>query len=356
VKIIHKSIIKELLLAFLIAIPVLNFILMMEKVLKLSRLLSSVGASPAEMARILLMIQPELMTLTIPMAFLLSVLYTYGRMNADNELLVLKSSGMSFKDAAKPAFALGTLCVVLGLALSLAVAPAVKKSLRRAVVDTLREHAPEAIEPGAFNSLLKDTVIYVSGGSRDRLEQIFIYDERKQAKTLVRYAREAAIVPAAADDGTLALKLKNGSINITNGEHLTEVFFSNYRMLLPLSIDEPGVRLGELGTRELLKDAGRFTGFERTRRLLEADRRFSFALFPLAMMLLAPALALVSGKRGRLGGLAMGTTVFTLYYVALTYTERLSEAGRISHIVGGWSPFALLLVVSFFVFRKVNSR
>lgn len=354
VKIIHKTVIKELAMSFVIALPVLNFILMMEKVLKLSRLLSSVGASPAEMGRILLLIQPELMLLTIPMAFLLSVLYTYGRMNADNELLVLKSSGMSFAEACRPAFALGAACIALGLVISVAFAPGVKRTLRTAVVNILREHASNAIEPGAFNSFLKDTVIYVSAGSHDRLERIFIYDERKPGKTFVVYAMEAAVVPGGSDEGTLALALKDGSINITNGDHLTEIFFSKYKMLLPLSIDEPGVRLGELSLSQLLKEAP--TGPERAKRLLEADRRFSFPLFPLAMMFLAPALALISGKRGRLGGLATGTMVFTLYYFALTYAERLCQAGRIGHIAGGWSPLAVLLLVSLFVFRKVNSR
>ncbi len=48
-KIIHRSIFKELVLTFLLSLASLNFIIMMEKLIKLSRLLSGVGTSFIDM-------------------------------------------------------------------------------------------------------------------------------------------------------------------------------------------------------------------------------------------------------------------------------------------------------------------
>jgi lipopolysaccharide export system permease protein len=87
-KIIHRSIFKELVLTFLLSLSSLNFIIMMEKLIKLSRILSGVGTSLIDMVRIILFLQPQLFLLTIPMALLLSTLLVYGRLNMDNELII----------------------------------------------------------------------------------------------------------------------------------------------------------------------------------------------------------------------------------------------------------------------------
>src|SRR4030065_2726145 len=115
-KIIHKSILKELIFTFIISLAFLNIILVMEKLLRLSRFLSGVGASVADIATIILYIQPQLLLLTIPMAFLLSTLLTYGRHSLDNELVILRTSGMDFSGISNPVFLPRIFCVFLNLA------------------------------------------------------------------------------------------------------------------------------------------------------------------------------------------------------------------------------------------------
>ena len=108
-KIIHRSIFKELVLTFLLSLASLNFIIMMEKLIKLSRLLSGVGTSFIDMVRIILLLQPQLFLLTIPMALLLSTLLVYGRLNMDNELIILRTSGMKFRELSTPVVILRTI-------------------------------------------------------------------------------------------------------------------------------------------------------------------------------------------------------------------------------------------------------
>ena len=96
-KILHRSILKELILTFILSLASLNFILMMEKLLRLSRVLSGVGISVIDMAKLIMYLQPQLLLLTVPMAFLLSTLLVYGRLNIDNELVIMRMSGMDFK-------------------------------------------------------------------------------------------------------------------------------------------------------------------------------------------------------------------------------------------------------------------
>lgn len=354
-KLIHRYILRELLLSMAVSIPVLNFVLMMEKVMKLSRILSSVGASPKEMFSIILYTQPELLLVTIPMAFLLSVLYTYGKLNADNELMIMKASGMPFRQAAVPVFVLGMLCIVAGLFVSSRLEPAGKRAVRTSVSATLEKRAPDAIEPGVFNLIIKDVVVYARQKTDDQLDGLFIYDQRKPDRPVVIYAGSGRIT-AAPETGGLLFKLKNGLVHITKGDRLIEIFFGNYNLVLPLSLEEPTMFLGELTPGELLVQARITPGGPGISRWLELYRRLSFPLFNVAVMLLAPVLALYSGKRARLGGLTMGTLVFSLYYVVLSYSERLASSAKVPPAVGGWGPLALLLVISGFLFYKADKK
>ena len=355
-KTIHKSTLKELALALLISLPLLNFILMMEKVMKISRLMSSVGASAGEFFRVILYMQPELMLLTLPMSFLLSVLYVYGRMNADSELVALRAGGMSFRQAVLPAFIVGAACMLAGFFVSFHLGPEGRRDVRLSVTSTLRARAPYAIEPGVFNTLVKDAVIYVAGGRDGRLSGVFIYDRRSPKRTLVVYAKRGSIGLAEERGSSLLFDLRDGLIHIVKGSRLTEIFFQDYRMVLPLALEKPGVRLEEMTPGALMALAARRKGEPKTEAILELYRRFTFPLFNLAMMFMAPALSMYAGKKARLGGLAMGTLVFSVYYMLLTNFEKMSEAGRLPAFWGGWSAFLIILAVSVFVFRKVERR
>jgi lipopolysaccharide export system permease protein len=63
-------------------------------------------------------------------------------------------------------------------------------------------------------------------------------------------------------------------------------------------------------------------------------------------------LALIAGKSGRLGGLAIGLLVFTAYYMLLIYGENLVMAGKIPHFIGAWSPCMLLGIASYVLFKR----
>ncbi|MBT9536640.1 MAG: LptF/LptG family permease, partial [Nitrospirae bacterium] len=65
---IHKEILKELVFTFFLSLISLNFILIMEKILRLSRILSVVGASMFDMIKIILYLQPPMLVLTLPMS------------------------------------------------------------------------------------------------------------------------------------------------------------------------------------------------------------------------------------------------------------------------------------------------
>lgn len=360
-KTINKAILFELVQAFLLSLVFLNLILMMEKILRLSRLLSSVGASVADMARIVFFIQPQLMTLTIPMSLLLSILLTYGRLNADSELVILKSAGLSFGRISAPVFFLGSVCFVAALAVSFSIGPFGAAKVRETLSNIFFQRAPLAIESGIFNTSFKDIVILVRDKpAPDEMKGIFIYDYRNRKEPKILLAKEGKVRSDLSDspdaEYNLSMYMKDGYIHIARPEGSTEIFFDGYNLSLDLAVESPSRKNSELTPAELLTSARGREGKEKLPFFLEFHRRLSLPSLCLFLMFLGPPLSLLSGKSGRLGGLTIGIGVFTAFHIMLLYGEEMARTGYIPHYIGAWLPAIIIGLSSFFAFRKAGSR
>ncbi len=353
-KIIHKSILKELIFSFVISLIFLNFILMMEKLLRLTRFLSGVGASIADMVTIILYIQPQLLLLTIPMALLLSTLLTYGRHCLDNELVILRTSGMDFKGISKPVLILGTSCFLLNLAVSFYIGPQSSIRLRDEITHIIKNRTPLSIEEGTFHTSFKDVVIIIREKiSDDTVRGIFIYDGRNKSEPRVVMAREGKI--SMSDGFDANLHLKDGYVHIAKGNSTTEIFFDRYNLILTLESDLPSRKNAEFTPLELLEKIRKKVPNALLLQL-EFYRRLSLPFLCIVLIFLGPPLSLIAGKSGRLGGLALGLGVFTVYYMLLIYGENLVRAGKIPHYIGAWTPTLILGIFALWIFRKESNK
>ncbi|MFH0932844.1 MAG: LptF/LptG family permease [Nitrospirota bacterium] len=353
-KIIHKSILKELIFAFIISLIFLNFILMMEKLLRLTRFLSGVGASLADMATIILYIQPQLLLLTIPMALLLSTLLTYGRYCLDNELVILRTSGMNFKGISKPVFILGASCFLLNLAVSFYLGPKSSIRLRDEIIHIIKNRTPLSIEEGTYNTSFKDVVIIIrEKPSDDTVKGIFIYDGRNKSEPRVMMAKEGKISMSEGFDANL--NLTDGYIHIAKGNSTTEIFFDRYNLILTLESNLPSRKNAEFTPSELLERIQEKVP-DALLLQLEFDRRLSLPFLCIVLFFLGPPLSLIAGKSGRLGGLALGLGVFTVYYMLLIYGENLARAGKIPHYIGAWTPVLILGIFALLIFKKESNK
>src|SRR3990172_9460486 len=121
--IVHRYMGKELLLNFLVILIFLNIILFMHKFLQLTRMVLIKGADLGDIFWRFVYLQPSLMLLTIPMAFIISVFLVFGRMLTDNEMVAIRASGMSFWNISKPIFIIAVFGLVASMFFSLYFAP-----------------------------------------------------------------------------------------------------------------------------------------------------------------------------------------------------------------------------------------
>jgi lipopolysaccharide export system permease protein len=289
------------------------------------------------------------------MALLLSTLLVYGRLNIDNELIIMRMSGMNFRGVSVPVAVLGLLCFLANIGVSFYVGPKSAIKLKEETVNIIKKRTPLAVEEGRFNTAFKDIVIFIKEKpSENSMREIFLYDNRNQQEPRVLLAREGVI--SVQDGLSINLFLKDGYINTVKGQSTTEVFFKKYNMTLRLEAGAQSRKSAEMTPNELLREIGKIDARFRASLYLELYRRFSLPFMCIMLIFFSPPLAMIAGKSGKLGGLTIGLAVFTGYYMLLIYGENLARAGKVPYAVGAWIATFVLGVAALAVFRRESLR
>ena len=345
---IHRSIFKELLLNFLIIIGFLSFVLFMEKFVRITKLIMGKGVDLIDVIKVFLFLQPSILLLSIPMAILIAVFLTYGRMSSDNEVVILKGSGMSFWSVSRPAIMLSIACFLILLSISLYLLPKSIHAFRKTLYETIAKKASMVIEEETFSNVFRGTVLFVKEMlPHDKFKGIFIYREGDIKEPLVIVAEEGAI-SANAEEGIINLSMRNGVIHAFGENSSSEASFSEYDFVLTsVAESQRELKPNERGIIELWK--GRNSSIL---WMVEFNRRLTFPFACLIFGFLGPALSTKIGKTGRLGGFSFSLSVLISYYVVMILCEGLVKAKNLPPILGGWIPniiFGVVAMVFFYI-------
>jgi lipopolysaccharide export system permease protein len=199
---LFRYIIAETLLSFLMAFLVFFFLFFVNQLLLMAGNILSKRVPVYQVALLVFYSLPTVIALAAPFAALMGTLMTIGRLTADNEVLVMLSSGLSYKVIFIPALLVG---VSISLASFLAndiLMPAgliqYHKLYRRITVAT------PALELGAHSvKRFKDTVIITGDVEGNLIDNVFILDRTSDGERRVIMAQNAEL----KDAGTRGLSL-----------------------------------------------------------------------------------------------------------------------------------------------------
>lgn len=349
-KIIYRSLIRELLQNIGISIAFLNAVLIIEKLFKLSITFTFVGIDLINLLFLILLMQPQLLVFTTPMALLLGVLLTYGRIQADNEMIIIMVSGMPYKNTFKPALYIGLIAFLFATLMSFYFAPMGVSLVRERILNVLAERAPLGLEEGVFNQGFKNITIFVKEKPEKlHLKEVIIFDERKR-DTKIIIAKEGII---KREKENINLSLLDGRAYFNRGDSLNEVIFKEYIFKLTPNIDTIAKKNSELSFFELIwkikTEKEKVIDYK-----LELYKRLALPLLCIVSVFLAPSLCLIVGKSGRVGGVTVGLGIFAFYYTLMIYGANLARAGKVSAEVGSLMPFTVMAFLAFFMYNRIR--
>lgn len=343
-RILSLYIIREITSLFLFGISIFTLILLMGRLIKLTELVVSRGVPLADVGRMILYLMPSFLVFTIPMAFLLAVLLAFGRLSADNEITVLKASGISLAQILPPVLVCALVAVLLALAASTIGVPWGNNAFKELSIRVLKQNAAATIREKVFWDEIPGFVLYSDrfDDQHNQLKGIVIHDGRNPERPMTIFAREGS-VSSAAEQQSLRLSLNNGTIHAAGqrGEYRL-IHFEEYIMTVGQNGGLGGSGRNELdmGIPELRAQASNplVSATNRLKILAELHSRFAFPFASLAFVFLAVPLAIQNRRSGKSAGFTVSIGVVLSYYVLMSIARTLAEKGALPAPLALWIP------------------
>jgi len=367
-KIIDRYILKEIAYPFFLILFVLTFVLLMGKIIQLMDLMVNKGVSFIDISKLFLLLTPSFLILTIPISLLISILIGLGRLSGDNELTILKASGMSLYKLLGPVAVASLIAFIITAVTSLFLVPHSKYSTKNLLFNVAKKKASVGIKEKVFNDDFKGILLYAESipVHGDYMNGVIISDTRisKEPSTII--AQKAFLIsdPSLM---TLTLRLENGST------HMVEKTLKNYRKMDFSSYDvNLDIESSISEARKVnAKDSTEMTIWELSQKLKTAgleDAVFREMAIEFYKTITTPLSCIVFGILGiplsirahravRARGFTLGLIIVFIYYIMRLGGEALVETGRLSPLIGTWSPNIIFCIVGFYLFiRAANDR
>src|SRR5437763_279745 len=94
-RILSRYILKEFLSNVILGLLIFTFVLLLDKLFELADLLLNKGVGIGLTLKLLFLLLPSSLSLTLPMSVLLGALLTFGRLSENSEITAVRASGLS---------------------------------------------------------------------------------------------------------------------------------------------------------------------------------------------------------------------------------------------------------------------
>lgn len=171
-------------------------------------------------AWVTLLALPQLLSLILPMAVFIAVVYALNRMNNDSEIAVLFGAGMSRGRIARPILQLAVAATVVHLAVNVVVQPWSFKERRETFYELRTDLASSLVQEGSFSFPSEDLTLYArERGGGGELRDLLINDGRPEHD--ITYTARAGVIvtiegqPAIVmRDGQIQRQVEDGSVDV----------------------------------------------------------------------------------------------------------------------------------------------
>jgi lipopolysaccharide export system permease protein len=246
---------------------------------------------------------PQLISLILPMAVFIAVVYALNRMQSESEIAVLYGAGVSRQRIARPIMQLATLAALLHLAINVVIQPAAFEERREVFYALRTDIASSLIEEGSFTFPTEDLTLYArERGGGGELRDLLINDARPELP-ITYTARAGAIVTI---DGRPAIVMRDGQVQRQTEDGTVDVLdFDRYVLQLGEDFQEPELFFLKASDRTLyqLFFPDLTTHYDQRnveQFLAEAHARLSAPLLNLALAMIALA-GVLMGEFSRRG-------------------------------------------------------
>jgi len=362
VKILSRYILKEFLANVVLGLIIFTFVLLLDKLFELADLLLNKGVGLFFTLKLLFLLLPSSLSLTLPMSFLLAALLTFGRLSENSEITAVRASGLAAWSYVKTPLAAALVACAFLVPFNTVWAPHAHASFRQLYLQVLKRNPLVRIEEKTFVEI----------------GEYHLFVERKNKKTklmkgvtIYKLPVDGAPLRIFAESGNASL---NSSLGITFLLHdgrieqvdakdpgrWTYTYFKDYQLFIPLGSSSSASEraLEELDNPELRSEIARLKAKNLPYPVLacQVHLRWALAVTPLLFAALGIPLAIRVHRGGRSIGFGMSLLIMVLYYVMVMGGSYLGQRGQWPPWLAIWLGNVLILAGSAGLFWRFTRQ
>lgn len=381
--ILYRYFIREHILPFFLALIVLTFILIMNRIFELVYNIIGKGLSVYIVLKVFLLSLPFIIALTVPMAVLVAVMTVFGKSSQDFEIIALKSGGVNLYKLIIP-----VLIAIIFLSLGMVyfnnhILPESNHTVKNLLIDINEKKPTLRLKEGIFTSPFRGYDIYIRKIDQRTsiLYDMLIYESKKGKITKIVISDSGRMV---TNQGMIVLTLLDGEMHEIDPKdplHYRKLSFQKHIITFPLNDKFVERERSYRSDRELsakamkqriiaikkeiekLKKEDSVVKKDIERRIkikqkeinryaVEIQKKYSIPFASVVFLFLGVPL----GIRMRRGGVAAATAVsilfFVIYYIFLVAGEELADRGYISSFWGMWLPNIIFFIIGIILTQK----
>ncbi|MFD1625604.1 LPS export ABC transporter permease LptF [Azospirillum griseum] len=339
---LQRYLFRNLLIATLYSTAGLTLTIWLSQSLRLIEIVVSAGAPMQMFLWLLLLTVPTFLGIVLPLALVGAILFTYNRLTADSELVVMRAAGVGPFSLAQPAVLLALMVVGVVYTLNVWITPSAHRELVRMEYVVRNDYSQLFLREGVFNEVGDRFSVFLRERDSDgNLHKVLIHDGRDEVKPVTVMGDRAVMLTGPEGTRFVVYDGNRQELDRKTGR-LSQLFFERYavdlKVLTPTAEERwPDAR--ERSTADLFAPEA-IAQDDRMRRGLIAELHHRFASPLLALAYAAVALAaLLSGEFNRRGQ-SRRITVAVLLVMGLQ-----AAALGLTSLAGKMTPFVPLMYV-----------
>lgn len=354
VKILDRYVVREALSPFFLALGLFTFLFAVRPMLEQAQGLLAKGVDLPSVAFLLLLLLPQALGITIPMAFMAAVLMALGRLSGDREGVALLACGVSPMRLLRPLLLLAVLAGGANMYALVRLVPDCNQRFREETFRLLVRQSEGDIKPGIFYEGFPGKTLWV----RERLTGqagwagVVLADTTQPGRPMLTLA-DRGLLDIDPVKRQVSIVLPGESFRYVTGEQDGVYDIARARDLrfaVPASTVFGDGNLSlvrgrtEMSYADLKNEEGRkmAAGLSPHNEILQRHQMFSFPVACVVFALLGLALGLHTRKEGKLGGFALGIAVICGYYALMALFENLTKGSHFPAEWARWMPNVVL--------------
>ena len=323
---------------------ILTFIYWSNRSVRTLDLLLGDGKSISVFINLTLLSLPNIILAILPVSGLISAIYLTNRLNADSELIILRSAGISNLELSKPFLKLGLIVSLLVGVLSHQIVPTIKNSAKSMQNSVSNEINAMFLRSGEFFNPAQNVTIYIGKIKSNKELSNFFLEDNRDPKKLKTFISKTAYLSGNKDNPQIVLKDGSAQTYLTEEKSLDILYFKDFLYDFKILYDKKVIKqkdtVKETRTTQLIESlisTDSPTRLDPESIKTEIHRRISETLLPTVIILLGFSCLIVAKFTRQQTWLptAIAISLTVLLQLLANYFEDLNR----SNIIGIWGYY-----------------